>query len=330
MKKRVRLCPEITDAGIRSFLDMVPSIRKFQTELTKEQQKMGETLTVPLADREITVCLHRAAADGRRPVVFEMHGGGFVLGNAEKNDVFCHELSGRLNGHVIGINYRLAPEHPYPAALHDVCDVICYFKDHSDDFGIDTTRMAVMGYSGGATLAAAAVLKSLREKKFELCAQVLHYPFLDSVHMPSEKEHYDCDMDEEILRAFTLLYAKEEERKEPYVSPICASKEDLAGAAPACILPAERDSLKQEALLYGRLLQEAGVPVYCRVIPEVHHGYLEDAANPALYEETTAPEVKRLHSPYYKDWAAAAAGITGTFLERCFAGEGTDDEPAVF
>lgn len=321
MGKRVRLCPEITEPGIRSFLDMVPSIRKFQTEVTKNQQQNGESLLVSLTGRDITVCLHRASSDNKRPVVFELHGGGFVLGNAEKNDSICHQLSKRLNCHVIGINYRLAPEYPYPCALDDVCDTIAYFQEHSHEFRIDIKRMAVMGYSGGATLATAAVIRSLADKKFHLCGQVLHYPFLDSVHMPSEKERYNCDMDEEILRAFTLLYAKEEERSEPYVSPICAEKINLEGAAPACILPAEKDSLKQEGLLYGKLLQEAGVPVYCRIIPEVHHGYLEDAKNIFLYEEMTAPEVKESHSLYFRDWAEAALGIAGTFLKQCFEKE---------
>lgn len=324
MRKRVHLCPEITDVGLRSFLDMVPSIRTFQTEIVKEQQQNGECLTISLLERDITVCLHRADSKEKRPVVFEFHGGGFVLGNAEKNDSICRELSKRLNCHVIGINYRLAPEYPYPAALNDVYDTICYFQENEAEFKIDTQKMAVMGYSAGATLAAAAVMKSLKEQKFHLCGQVLHYPFLDSVHMPSEKEHYDCDMDEEILRAFTVLYAKEEERNYPYVSPICADKEQLRGAPSACILPAEKDSLKQEGLLYAQLLQAADVPVYCHVIPDVHHGYLEDAANSLLYEEGTAFEVKKLHSPYFKDWANAAIGITGTFLKQCFKEEGNE------
>lgn len=321
MGKRVRLCPEITDPRLRGFLDIVPSIRRFQDEVIREQKLTGEKIGIELLGREITVCFHRSALEGKRPVVFELHGGGFVLGSTEKNDSICQKICEGLGCHVIGINYRLAPEHPYPAALQDVCDVIDYFQGHKEEFDIDIDKMAVFGYSGGATLAAAAMLKSLKEKRFHLCAQVLHYPFLDSTHMPDEKEHYDCDMDEEILRAFTLLYAKEEERTNPLVSPICATREDLEGTAPTCILTAERDSLKQEGILYGELLREAGVQVYCQVIPEVHHGYLEDAGNLSIYEEGTAQEVKQKHSPYFRDWAEAALGISCTFLKNCFKGE---------
>ena len=319
MGKRVRLCPEITDPYLRSFLNTVPAIRSFQTELVMEQPRSGENLTVTLPGRDITVCIHKAGA-GFRPVVFEFHGGGFVFGNAEKDDRICQKISKTLDCHVIGVNYRLAPEHPYPAAFQDACDVIAYFKDHAAEHGIDTKKMAVMGYSGGATLATAAAMRSRKEGGFSLCAQVLHYPYLDSVHMPQEKQHYDCDMDPEVMRAFTMLYSKEEERSIPYVSPVCALAEDLAGMAPACILPAEKDALKEEGLLYAGKLKEAGVPVYCQVVPDVHHGYLEDAGNEAVYMQT-AEDTQALHSPYFRGWAEAALDITCTFLKRRFDGE---------
>lgn len=319
MRKRMRLCPEITDPGLRSFLDMVPAIRNFNTELVMEQRREGENHTIALDGREITVSIHKVG-EKNRPVLFEFHGGGFVLGNAEKDDAICHEISQTLNIHVIGVNYRLTPEHPYPAAFDDAYDIICYFKEHSEEYGINPQKMAVMGYSSGATLSAAVAMRCCREGDFSLCAQVLHYPYLDAIHMPEEKAHYDCDMDSEVMRAFTLLYSREEERSISYVSPICASDEELKGTPPACILPAERDSLKEEGLLYAKKLKEAGVPVYCQVIPEAHHGYLEDAGNEQVYE-MTAEDTKKLHSPYFRAWAKAALGITCTFLKEQFEGE---------
>lgn len=319
MGKRERLCPEITDPYLRSFLNTVPAIRSFQSELAMGQHRFGESLTVPLPGRDITVCLHRAKT-GVRPVVFEFHGGGFILGNAEKDDSICHAVNTALDCHVIGVNYRLAPEHPYPAAFNDAYGVITYFKAHAAEYGIDTHKMAVLGYSGGATLATATAMKCRKEGDFSLCAQALHYPYLDSVHLPQEKHHYDCDMDPEIMRAFTVLYSKEEERTMPYVSPVCASKEELMGTAPACILPAEKDALKEEGLLYAKMLAGAGVPVYCQVIPDVHHGYLEDAGNEAVYA-AAAEDTQALHSPYFRGWAKAALDITCTFFQRRFDGE---------
>lgn len=320
MGRRIRLCPEITDPYLRSFLNTVPAIRSFQSELAKGQELSGQTCTIPLDGREITVCIHKAGGEGAHPVVFEFHGGGFILGDAEKDDKICEKISHTLGCHVIGVNYRLAPEHPYPAAFNDAYDVIVYFKEHASEYGIDVNQMSVMGYSGGATLATAVAMRCRKEGDFTLCAQILHYPYLDSVHMPQEKEHYDCDMDPEVMRAFTVLYSKEEERSIPYVSPVCASAEDLAGTAPACILPAEKDALKEEGLLYAQKLKEAGVSVYCQIMPDTHHGYIEDAGNEPVYM-AGAEDTRSHHSPYFRAWANAALDITCTFLRQQFESE---------
>jgi len=321
MAKRQRLCPEITDPELRAFLDMVPSIRRFNRELALSQPLTGEPIALPLEGREITVYLHRAKAAGR-PVVFEFHGGGFVLGDAEKDDRLCEELCRALDVNVVGVNYRLAPEHPYPAALNDAYDTICYMKEHALDFGLDATHMAVLGFSGGATLATAAALRANQEGGFTLQAQVLHYPYLDSVHMPAEKNHFPCDMDPAVMTAFTRLYSKKEERVLPTVSPVMAGAGELQGLPPTLLIPAQYDALKEEGLRYAENLKAAGVPVYCQVMPDAHHGYIEDAGNETVYQ-TTAEDVKRTHSPYFRDWAKAAMGLTASFLQNCF-GEGSN------
>lgn len=319
MAKRQKLCPEITDPELRAFLDMVPSIRRFQRELALSQPLKGERLSVPLPGRELTVYLHRAQGQGR-PVVFEFHGGGFVFGDAEKDDGLCESLSKAINAHVVGVNYRLSPEHPYPAPVDDAYEVIRYFQERVVEFGMDPKRMAVLGFSGGATLTAAAALRANRTGEFSLCAQALHYPYLDSVHMPAEKRHYPCDMDPAVMTAFTRLYSKEEERGLSEVSPVCASEEELRGLPPALIVPAKFDALKDEGLLYAKRLEAAGVPVYCLVMPDAHHGYIEDAGNQAVYQ-ATAEDVRSTHSPYFRQRAGVAMSRTASFLKNSF-GEG--------
>lgn len=319
MARRQRLCPEITDPELRAFLDMVPSIRRYNTELAMAQALSGEPLTIPLEGREISVCLHRAEGENR-PVVFEFHGGGFVFGNAEKDDAICEGLCKVLDAHVIGVNYRLAPENPYPAAVDDAYNVILYFQAHAGEYGIDPARMAVLGFSGGATLATAAALRAAKTGTFKLAGQVLHYPYLDSVHLPGEKNHYPCDMDPAVMTAFTRLYSKEEERGLPEVSPVCADKDALRGMPPTLLVPAEFDALKEEGLLYAENLKAAGVPVYCQVMPAAHHGYIEDAGSESIYQ-ATAEDVKRTHSAYFRTWAHAALALTAAFLRGCF-GEG--------
>ncbi len=316
MARRQRLCPEITDPELRAFLDMVPSIRRYNRELALSQPLTGEPAVLPLEGREITVYLHRAKA-ANRPVVFEFHGGGFVLGDAEKDDHLCEQLCRTLDVNVVGVGYRLAPEYPYPAALNDAYDCICYMKEHAADFGLDASRMAVMGFSGGATLATAAALRARQTGGFTLRAQVLHYPYLDSTRMPNEKNHYPCDMDPAVMTAFTRLYSKEEERALSTVSPVTASVEELKGLPSTLLIPAQYDALKEEGLRYAENLKAAGVPVYCQVMPDAHHGYIEDAGNEPVYQ-ATAEDVKSTHSPYFRDWAKAAMSLTASFLGNCF------------
>lgn len=319
MARRQRLCPEITDPELRAFLDMVPSIRRFNIELALSQPLTGERLTVPLDGRELEVYLHRAEGKNR-PVVFEFHGGGFVFGNAEKDDSLCEALCRELDVNVIGVNYRLAPENPYPAPVDDAYDVIRYFRLHADEYSLDPERLAALGFSGGATLATTAALRAGKTEEFKLCGQVLHYPYLDSVHMPAEKRHYPCDMDPAVMTAFTRLYSKEDERRLPEVSPVCAGEDELRGMPSTLLIPAKFDALKDEGLLYAKHLEAAGVKVYCQVMPDAHHGYIEDAGNEPVYQ-ATAEDVKATHSPYFRDWARAAMGLTASFLRNCF-GEG--------
>lgn len=321
MARRARLCPEITDPSLRGFLDMLPDIRAYNTQLVMEQARTAQTEEFALPGRKITICFHRAKdsdgnlLEGKRPVLFEFHGGGFMLGNAEKTDALCEKIAVDLGIHVVGVNYRLAPENPFPAAVKDAYGVIRKMNQRADQYGIDQDKMAVMGYSAGATLATAAAMQAAFNGELSLKAQILHYPYLDAVHLPDEKNHYDCDMAPEVMRAFTLLYSTQEERKDPFVSPVTAGRELLENNAPALILPGERDSLKEEGLLYAQHLKEAGVPVRVQVMERMHHGYVEDAANPEVYD-TTSEDVKKTHDPSFWQAAEKAILMSEDFLQE--------------
>ncbi len=321
MGRRERLCPEITDPSLRGFLDMLPDIRAFNEQLVKEQKLAAPPQEFPLPGRKITVCFHRAKdqdgrpLEGKRPVLFEFHGGGFMLGKAEKTDRLCEKIAQDLGVHVVGVNYRLAPENMFPAAVKDAYGVIRRMWQRADEYGIDPDRMAVMGYSAGATLATTAAMQAVAGGELSLRAQVLHYPYVDAVHLPAEKKHYDCDIAPEVMTAFTLLYSTQEERSNPYVSPVLAGEAELKGCAGALILPAERDSLKEEGLLYADHLKAAGVPVRVQVIERAHHGYVEDWANPEAYE-TTSEAARRTHDPSFREQAEKAVSLSEEFLRE--------------
>ncbi len=319
-RQRQRLCPEITDPELRGFLDMVPSIRRFQHQVLEGQTIKGEPVVIPLEGREVQVYLHRARSGGR-PVIYELHGGGFVLGEARRDDAICQKICDLIDVNVIGVDYRLTPEFPFPAPVDDLCDLIRFFAQSGEQYGMDGTSIGLIGFSGGATLAAAAAIRSAAGEIPALKGVVLHYPYLDSVHMPSEKEHFDCDMDPAVMSAFTKLYSREEERSLPLVSPICATGEELKNFAPTMVIPAEKDALRKEGLLFADKLREAGVSVYCRVMPDVHHGYIEDAGNIEFFDAVTLDDTKKTLSPFFAAWAEAAVIMSAQFLDGRFRGE---------
>ena len=128
-------------------------------------------------------------------------------------------------------------------------------------------------------------------------------------------------MDPAVMSAFTKLYSKEEERSIPLVSPVCASAEELNNFAPTMVIPAEKDALRKEGLLFADKLREAGAAVYCKVMPDVHHGYIEDAGNMEFFNTVTLEDTKKTLNPYFTAWAEAAVRLSAGFLDRRFRGE---------
>lgn len=316
-KKRVKLCPEVTEPELRSFLDMVPIIRRMSSAIVSKQEKNGEELILPLPGRSLTVYLHRAP-EKNAPVVFEYHGGGYVFGSAASDDGICAALCEKSGCNVISVDYRPAPESRYPGQIHDAWDTILYIRDHAKELSVDADRMAVMGFSAGGNLAAAMALKAVKEKAPFLKVQILHYPFLDYTHTPEEKDHFDADVDPAMIHGFTKCYCDPEDYARSDVSPVCAKPEELRGAAPAMIIAAERDALKKEAFAYHELLQSAGVSSEYHISKDAHHCYIEDAYNPALYDQTTLDQRKALHSPDFRARAEEAMSLTADFLRNIF------------
>lgn len=276
---------------IRSFKKIIPYLRESTWEGIEKNEQYGEKIEVLTENESVEVYLHRAEGNNA-PVLFELHGGGFVLGHAAKDDGLCEFIKNQMNIHVVGINYRKAPEHPYPAAITDVLNVMKYFGENAGQYGMDSKRFAVMGFSAGANLATVASIKSKNEEAYQIVCQILHYPFLDAITNPYEKDKHPADLPCEVMEAFNELYATKEERGLPWISPVLASIELLKGVAPAIILTAKEDALCKEGLLYGEKLKEAGVSVEVRAIENAHHGYIEDYYNKSCFdiipEETKA------------------------------------------
>lgn len=304
------------DGFLRSFGKLLPSLRSAQREAVLGRPLSGQPLSVPCAGRTVPVWVHPARS-ANRPVLFEMHGGGFVLGDAEKCDGLCELLAQELDITVVAIGYRLAPEHPYPAAVEDVYEVARWFSGHPESYSIDRDRMMVMGYSAGANLAAVCAMLAKERGEFSLRGQILCYPYLDSLSAPEEKPHFETDMDHEVMEAFSTLYCTGAQRSDPHVSPVCAAPEQLRDLCPALILLAERDALRPEGERYAALLRQAGVAVDYRVLNQTHHGFLEDWANRAAYEQLPE-DVRARHDPQFARAAQWAVIIIQNYIcARC-------------
>lgn len=300
------------DEFSRILARIAPSVNKEQLELMMAQPLRGKRMDIPCDGRIVETWFHRAASPGA-PVLFEMHGGGFVFGNAVKTDGFRQKicLDGDIN--VVGIDYRKAPENRYPAALEDVLDVIRWFWNNAGQLSLDRDSFFVCGESAGGNLAAAAANRLTTDSSIRIQGQILHYPFLDMTEVC--KAYYPNDFPEEVSRAFIELYCDEEHRREPSASPVFATPETLAHSAAALIVTAELDSLKATGRKYAEMLQSSGTAVRYLEMPGAHHGYIEDWFCPACYGLLSEQE-KKHHSSDFGELAELAVVNTIVFIRK--------------
>lgn len=300
----------------RIFKKIVPSLRQATMDVIEQNPLEGQLIKLPLRDREIEVFLHPSSGKNA-PVLFEFHGGGLVLGDARKDDHLCEVIKNALDIHVVGVNYRKAPEYPHPAAVRDAYDVIAYFADHAEAYGMDRDKFAVIGFSAGATLSTVAAMQASEKGAFHLCGQILHYPYLDGSTPPALKKQHPGDLPVEVMEAFVDLYAAGEDRKNPFVSPLYALEELLKGMAPAHLILAGEDALCEEGLAYAEKLSQAGVLTEVHIMDEMHHGYMEDYFNQPCYE-ITPEDTKRLHSLRMGEQAEKSMELTLKALKTIF------------
>ena len=210
------------------------------------------------------------------PLLCYLHGAGFIAGDLDSHDQICRLLASRTGAVVVAADYRLAPEHPFPAPVEDAFSAVEWILDHAGQLGADRTRWAVAGDSAGGTLAA-AVAQHWRDRPHSPVMQALICPALEfaDFDLPSHRAYAEGDgFTTAIMRQMADLYLGGTiDRRDPLVSP--ARAESLTGLAPAVIISAELDPLRDDGEMYGRRLVEAGVPVMSfRQLQMVHYGVL--------------------------------------------------------
>ncbi len=209
------------------------------------------------------------------PLLLFLHGGGFVIGDLDSHDEPCRLLARYGRMHVISVAYRLAPEHPFPAAIDDSVAAMRWAQRHAATLGADPGRVGIGGDSAGANLAAVASLALAREDTVP-AGQLLVYPVTDSNATGPSRALFATGflLERRDVDAFRALYLGRDTRlaEDPRVSPIHDAK--LALSPPTCLVTAGFDLLRDEGLAYGDALRLAGVRVHARCEDGLVHGFL--------------------------------------------------------
>lgn len=224
---------------------------------------------------DLPVRIYRPSGVGEpMPTVVYCFGGGWTLGSIETSDEICRNLANLVPCQVITVGYRLAPEHKFPAAVHDCYAATSWIADNAGELGADPHRMAVAGDSSGGNLAAAVTLLARDRGGPALAAQVLVYPNTDyRGDTESTRENDDPAL---FNRRSVAWYwghylANPEDGRDPLASPLLA--EDLSGLPPALVITAEYDPLRDEGEHYAQRLRQAGVPVVATRYDGMVHGF---------------------------------------------------------
>jgi acetyl esterase len=214
-----------------------------------------------------------AGAVAPAPLVVFFHGGGWVIGDIDTHDGSCRILSRRTGAVVVSVDYRLAPEHRFPAALDDCEAAVSWVADHGTELGGDAGRLGVAGDSAGGNLAAAVSQRARRRGAPAIKAQALVYPATDfSTVRPSfEANGEGYLLTADAVRWFTTQYLGDHDRTDPEASPLLGR---LEGLPPAVVATAEFDPLRDEGRAYAEALGKAGVAVELLDFPGLVHGFL--------------------------------------------------------
>jgi acetyl esterase/lipase len=207
------------------------------------------------------------------PGVLYIHSGGFVLGSIEGEHARAASLALSAGAVLVSVEYRLAPEHPYPAAVDDCYAALCWMAARADEFGIDPNRVAVAGSSSGACLAAALALLARDRGGPIICFQLLNAPVLDDrLDTPSMTAFTDTPVwDRQSAFLSWRHYLGEERDEVPYYAAP-ARADDLSGLPAAYIATSEFDPLRDEGILYGLRLLQAGVAAEIHNFSGAYHG----------------------------------------------------------
>jgi acetyl esterase len=239
-----------------------------------------EDRDIPGPDGSIAIRIYWPPTDSgdseTLPVVVFFHGGGFVIGDLDSYDGTCRQHAVGAGAIVVSVDYRLAPEHPYPAAVEDAWAATQWVAEHAVEIGADPARMAVAGDSAGGNIAAVMAQQARDNAGPALVFQLLWYPsVLWDSSLPSFTENATAPiLDSAAIAQFSRWYAGEVDLSDPPAGMAPGRAKNLAGLPPAYIGVAGHDPLRDDGIGYGELLTAAGTPAEVHNATTMVHGYL--------------------------------------------------------
>ena len=235
-----------------------------------------EDLQIPSGRGSIAARLYSANTTGRKAALIYFHGGGFVVGNLETHDAVCRSLAGESGAVVIAVDYALAPENRFPAAVEDAYAATLWIVENAGRLGLDGQRISVGGDSAGGTLAIVTAMRCRDAGGPALRSQVLFYPVTDLSSFDTES-YRSLSEGYGLSRAAMIWFGAQylpsaDFAQHPEASPLLAT--DFKGLPPALLITAEFDPLRDEGEAYARRLEGAGVPVQLSRYDGMIHGFV--------------------------------------------------------
>ena len=289
------LLQQLAEAGGPAIIDGSPPEAREMYRAMQDMLPGPDVSQVEDADANgIPVRIYRNS-EAPGPCILFFHGGGWVIGDLDTHDSVCRQLVNATGYTVIAVHYRLAPEHPFPAAVDDCYSALRWVRDNAEPLAVDSSRIAVAGDSAGGNLAATVSLKARDEGTGGIRFQLLIYPVTDfNFDTPSYIENAEGYLlTEESMRWFWNHYIGDDEShgNNPLASPMRAT--DLSGLPPAMVMTAEYDPLRDEGEAYAERLRKAGVETDLKRYDGLIHGFfgqtdLSQGARQAMTDAATA------------------------------------------
>ena len=271
-----------------------------------------QNIKISASGGKIPLRVYTPPGGGPFPILIFYHGGGWVIGDLDTADTACRFLANRARCLVISVDYRLAPEHPFPAAVEDAYSALQWVAAHGRELKGDPVRMAVSGSSSGGNLCAAVALMSRDRDGPKILYQVLIYPATDLSDMNTDSHRFfgkGYGLTRKHMIFFVESYLPDvKTRLHPYVSPLLA--ENLAGLPPAMVITAGFDILRDEGKAYADRLKRAGVETIHTHYPTMIHGFVtmdrifkeagealtevSDVLKNVLYDRPSGPDSKAI------------------------------------